>query len=684
MAEAEDVLHDAARHVTAYAHGLWLRHRDASAAPPPALADHAERLGLLLHAVWGRAWPIRPALPPAPPTLLRRLLAFEATRVREPVPATDGRTIWLPALLPGLQAEPALARWRLMALQQTARAMRGGAGLAGIHGPADRRAGSAAAARGWLAADLFRLLEADAADAELMRRLPGQAAALGAWRAACATARAERPLPRGGLGAVEQRLRRLLAQPPAQAASAPPAAHWARAQAEADTLIAQWPDLLKLRGPALQPDAWLGEWREPPPQAERLDGQAPDELPDAAAPSARMARRPKVRASPEDEDDSDPGAWMIQTGEGMEKAEDPLGLQRPTDREAGSASQEMADAVSELDEARLVATPERAREVLLSDDAPEARARGEAAAAFAPEATALDYPEWDHAAGRYRHPGARVWLLPAADGPDEWIARTREQHRALLAQVRRQFEMLRSHRVWQRQRTDGEELDLEACVAAAADRAAGLPPSDRLYRARAPQRREAAIALLVDASGSTDSWVGGQRRIIDVEREALLLVAEALDALGEPHAIHAFSGEGAQRVVVRALKRFDEPPGPAVARRIAGLEPEHYTRAGAAVRHVTQQLMRQPAAHRLLLLLSDGKPNDRDEYEGRHGVEDLRQAIVEARLQGCSPFCLTIDRQARDYLPHIFGPGQYGLLPQPERLPERLLEWTRRLMSTSH
>lgn len=682
MAEAEDVLHDAARHVTAYAHALWLRQRDARQAPPPALADQAERLGLLLHAVWGRAWPIRPALPPAPPTLLRRLLAFEATRVREPVPATDGQAIWLPALLPGLDAAQALARWRLMALQQTARAMRGSAGLGGIHGPADKRASGPGSARDWLAADLYRLLEADAADAELVRRLPGQAAALAAWRDEAAAARAARPLPRGGLGAVEQRLRRVLAAPVSHH-HATPTEHLARARAEADTLLAQWPDLLKLRGPALPPDAWLGEWREPPPRAERLDGELPQDVPGAAAPSARMARRPKVRESPEDEDDGDPGAWMIQTGEGMEKAEDPLGLQRPTDREAGSASQEMADAVSELDEARLVSTPERAREVLLSDDAPEARARGEAAASSAPEATALHYPEWDHAAGRYRHPGARVWLLPAADGPDEWIARVRDEHRALLTQVRRQFEMLRSHRVWLRQRTDGEELDLEACVAAAADRAAGLPPSDRLYRARSPQRRDTAIALLVDASGSTDSWVGGQRRIIDVEREALLLVAEALDALGEPHAIHAFSGEGPQRVVVRALKRFDEPPGAAVARRIAGLEPEHYTRAGAAVRHVTQQLMRQPAAHRLLLLLSDGKPNDRDEYEGRHGIEDLRQAIVEARLQGCSPFCLTIDRQARDYLPHIFGPGQYGLLPQPERLPVLLLEWMKRLMSTA-
>ena len=117
-----------------------------------------------------------------------------------------------------------------------------------------------------------------------------------------------------------------------------------------------------------------------------------------------------------------------------------------------------------------------------------------------------------------------------------------------------------------------------------------------------------------------------------------------------------------------------------MARRIASLEPEHYTRAGAALRHATAMLMGQPARHRLLLLLSDGKPNDVDDYEGRYGVEDMRQAVTEARLQGINAFCLTVDRQAANYLPDIFGPRQYALLPKPELLPAVLLDWMRRLM----
>ena len=101
---------------------------------------------------------------------------------------------------------------------------------------------------------------------------------------------------------------------------------------------------------------------------------------------------------------------------------------------------------------------------------------------------------------------------------------------------------------------------------------------------------------------------------------------------------------------------------------------------GAALRHATSTLMRQPAAHRLLLLLSDGKPNDIDAYEGRYGLEDMRQAVTEARLQGIAPFCLTIDRQAARYLPMVFGAHHYALLPRPEELPQVLLQWLRRLV----
>jgi nitric oxide reductase NorD protein len=194
-------------------------------------------------------------------------------------------------------------------------------------------------------------------------------------------------------------------------------------------------------------------------------------------------------------------------------------------------------------------------------------------------------------------------------------------------------------------------------------------------------RRDIAVSLLVDISGSTDSWLAEQRRIIDVEKEAVLLVCEALDALGDRYAVSAFSGEGPRGVAVHPVKRFGERYGMDTRLRIAGLEHDRYTRMGAALRHATALLCREPAHHRLLLLLTDGKPNDVDLYEGRYGIEDTRQAVAEARLQGAQPFCLTVDREAPSYLPRLFGPGAYTVLRRAQTLPQALVEVVRRLLN---
>lgn len=149
-----------------------------------------------------------------------------------------------------------------------------------------------------------------------------------------------------------------------------------------------------------------------------------------------------------------------------------------------------------------------------------------------------------------------------------------------------------------------------------------------------PARRDMAITLLIDIRGSTDGWVSGNRRVIDVEREALLLVCIALQGMNK----HArCSGEGVQRVTMKTVKEFGEPYSDVISRRIASLDPDLYTRAGAAIRHASGMLMTQTVRHRLLLLqclLSDGKRNDIDECDGRYGAEDMRQAVSEARPQG--------------------------------------------------
>ena len=678
MAEAEDVITDAALHTTRFVQGVWRRHRarTPAASPPPSLAltDVAQRLDLLIVAVFGRACPLRTAQAPARATLLARTFQRQDhPRVTSAVPATDGTRIWLPAET-GLDDETrALDRFRTVALQQAMRVVRGSAvGADGDATPLERA--------------LYLLIEAHAADADLVQRLPGLHAPLTALRA---TALAMRPAL-SSFAAARQPLEawaRWLMATPVQAlhrdvrCSPSPARSRHMARDVANELRR---DASMAGPPGTQPlfrDWWTGDLLPPDAAAaQAVDSDSASDL-DAAGPvrSARLDRRPQVRQATEDEDDTRQGAWMIQASAPHEVAEDPFGLQRPTDHDARTAADEFAESLAELEQARLVSSPGRPKEVLLSDDAPDARAR-QAGAACADGADALCYPEWDHRIQAYREPGATVRVLPAGQGPQAWVDGTLAEHRSMLDAIRRRFEMLRGQRTPLRRQLDGDDLDLEACIEARADVHAGRPMAQALYRSQKRTRRDMAILLLIDVSGSTDGWVSSGRRVIDVEREALLLVCLALGALGEPYAVQAFSGHGPQSVTVRTLKRFDEPYSNDVATRIAALEPEQYTRTGAAIRHASATLMREPATQRLLLLLSDGKPNDVDLYEGRYGVEDMRRAVIEAKLQGIAPFCLTVDRHAAAYLPGVFGANQYAMLAKPSLLPTVLLDWMQRLV----
>ncbi|MBX6742776.1 MAG: VWA domain-containing protein, partial [Acetobacteraceae bacterium] len=174
-----------------------------------------------------------------------------------------------------------------------------------------------------------------------------------------------------------------------------------------------------------------------------------------------------------------------------------------------------------------------------------------------------------------------------------------------------------------------------------------------------------------DVSLSTDSWAE-DRRVLEVEKEALLSLSAGLEACGDEHAVFAFTSRRRQSVWVRTVKDFEERLDACAIRRIQALQPGHYTRMGAAVRHVAKRLADRPHGHRLLLLLTDGKPNDADHYEGRYAVEDTRMAIREARRAGMKVFGITVDREARDYFPYLFGPGAYAIFPHVGRFPAAL------------
>ena len=207
--------------------------------------------------------------------------------------------------------------------------------------------------------------------------------------------------------------------------------------------------------------------------------------------------------------------------------------------------------------------------------------------------------------------------------------------RRTARRLRDQFQALAPARTWLRGRPDGEAIDLDAYLRFATDRHAGVQgDASRLYRQMRSGARDLACLLLADLSLSTDTWIHDRGRVLDATRDSLFLFGASLAATGDRFAMLGFSSRRRDPVRVHRLKAFAEPYGPTVRGRIQTIKPGYYTRLGAGIRHAAKRLALEPAGRRLLLILTDGKPNDLDRYEGRWGIEDTRHAVGEARRQG--------------------------------------------------
>jgi len=245
--------------------------------------------------------------------------------------------------------------------------------------------------------------------------------------------------------------------------------------------------------------------------------------------------------------------------------------------------------------------------------------------------------------------------------------------RKTAQRLKQQFEALAPTRIWHRNQAEGNDIDLEAYLLHAADNLRGQADAGQgLYRDFRGGSRDLACLLLADLSMSTDAWVNNFSRVIDVIRESLFLFAEALSSTGDKFALYGFSSRQRQHIRFNVLKTFEQSYTPIIRGNIQSIKPGFYTRMGAAIRQSTNILSKQPNAQRLLLLLTDGKPNDLDHYEGRYGVEDTRQAIHEARRKGLQVFCVTIDEKAGDYLGYLFGNHGYVFIRNPAELPKQL------------
>ncbi len=278
--------------------------------------------------------------------------------------------------------------------------------------------------------------------------------------------------------------------------------------------------------------------------------------------------------------------------------------------------------------------------------------------------------EWDYKQQSMQKDHCRIQEMISRHVEDTELP---EKLRASAHKVRRQFEVLRPQRTWVSRQTEGSEFDLENYINFLADRKHGHVQNDTpVYRDLRNTHRDLSCLLLADLSLSTDAYISNDARVIDVVRDALFLFSEALDTTGDRFALHGFSSRNRSHVRFYNIKNFDETYNREIRGRIDTIKPGYYTRMGTAIRYATCLLEKETASQKLLLILTDGKPNDLDKYEGRYGIEDTRMAILEAEQQGLRPFCVTIDEQASDYLPYLFGKQSYVVIHDAAQLPRKL------------
>ncbi|MGB0909901.1 MAG: nitric oxide reductase activation protein NorD [Nitrospirales bacterium] len=290
------------------------------------------------------------------------------------------------------------------------------------------------------------------------------------------------------------------------------------------------------------------------------------------------------------------------------------------------------------------------------------------------------YDEWDGSLKDYRPRWCRVIEQLGKEGNSEFVDQTLAAYAPEVRLLRRYFETIRPTALRRLGRQEGgEDIDIDAVVGRVVDKRVGQEPSDRVYLRRERYDRQVAVAFLIDMSGSTGRQLGsGPKRVIDIEKEGLILLSEALSAIGDEYALYGYSGQGRGQVDITVLKDFDDVSLSRTALRIGAIAPMKQNRDGAAIRHAAHRLLQQPARTRLLVVISDGKPLD-DGYGDEYSLEDTKMALRESRMKGIHPFCITVDQTAGDYLTRMYGDVGFVVVDDVAGLPLRLPKIYQRL-----
>ncbi|GIF52471.1 hypothetical protein DFJ67_5804 [Asanoa ferruginea] len=305
------------------------------------------------------------------------------------------------------------------------------------------------------------------------------------------------------------------------------------------------------------------------------------------------------------------------------------------------------------------------------------------------------YPEWDRFAGRVRpdHTLVRLLTAPANSSEhDHFEVLARYGH--IVSRLVRAIERISPQSTAATRRTStGDDLDLDATIDAMIDLRLKTEPSDHLYTDLRRPRREVAVAFAIDLSGSTALWLPPDaanpgvpiQRILDLQRDAVSLVAEALNRVGDSFGIYGFSGTGREDVRLSVVKDIEERLTPVVWRRLGSMVPDDTTRIGAVIRHLTHRLQQVDAATKILVVVTDGRPFDVDygqKYQKEYGreaefdyaVADTAHALAESRSRAVNPLLITVDPYGENYLAPVCDPHEYHVIGDPKDLPEALAD----------
>ena len=388
---------------------------------------------------------------------------------------------------------------------------------------------------------------------------------------------------------------------------------------------------------------------------------------------ANTEERDPTRPGEDEQEATEPdqamGTTQIEVGEA---SQDDVAQQTDSSSDAEDAGDAASDRKSDEESGGNATTPEQAAGAVAQTD--------EEAEADLGEQTFM-YDEWDYRIEDYRPAWCTLRETRSTRMQESFVAATFHEFGGIVSQIRRNFQLMRPERLRKmRYQTEGDDLDTDGLVEYVVEKRAQITPSGRVYIKRDKKDRDVATAFLVDMSSSTDRKIDGRKRIIDIEKEGLLLMCEALEAIRDDYAIYGFSGSGRDDSQFYVVKELGEKYDDRVKGRIGGIYARQKTRMGPAIRHATRRLVAADAAVKLMILLTDGKPYDSDTYQdNKYAQEDTQVALREARREKIHLFCVTVDQEAADYLPHMYSDANFVIIDDIRTLPHKLPQLYRRL-----